>query len=53
MLREPCNDKPIGPYCPWPQDTWDDTCIHPPGCADVVAQIWHEHKVRIGLERQS
>ena len=45
----------VGPYCPFPRDTWDDTCIHPPGCAEVVAELWREHKVRLGLvvERQA
>ncbi len=37
------SDKATGPYCPWPRDAWDDTCVHPAGCADVVAQLRREH----------
>ncbi len=35
--------KPVGPYCPYPQDAWDGTCVHPPGCAKVVEQLRNEH----------
>ena len=35
--------KPVGPYCTFPRDTYDDTCTHPPGCADVVAELRREH----------
>ena len=35
--------KPVGPYCPWPQDAWDGTCVHPPGCSEVVAELHREH----------
>ncbi len=32
----------IGPYCPWPRDVWDDTCIHPPGSAGIIAELRNE-----------
>lgn len=35
--------KPVGPYCPFPRDAWDDTCIHPEGCSEVVAELHREH----------
>ena len=35
--------KPTGPYCPWPQDDWSGTCVHPPGCSEIVAELHREH----------
>jgi hypothetical protein len=42
----------IGPYCPWPCEVFDDTCIHPPGCADVVAELRAEHLRRLDSKAQ-
>ncbi len=53
MLNQPQQAKPVGPYCPFPRDTYDDTCIHPPGCAEVVDELRREHRIRIGLEKRS
>lgn len=44
--------RAVGPYCPYPRDAWDDTCIHPPGCADVVAELHEEHMHRLGLRNE-
>lgn len=33
----------VGPYCEWPREVYDGTCIHPPGCSEVVAELHREH----------
>lgn len=38
----------IGPYCPWPRDVWDGTCVHPSGSARIVAELRNEHRRRHG-----
>jgi hypothetical protein len=40
--------RTVGPYCPWPREVWDDTCIHPPGSANIVAELRNEHRRRHG-----
>ena len=36
-------EAPVGPFCPFPREAWDDTCVHPPGCAKIVEQLRSKH----------
>lgn len=37
-----------GPWCPWPRDAWDGTCIWPHQRGPMPREWWIEHWKRTG-----